>query len=225
MNINQLKPASQLAQRFGAKSLIYGAPGSGKTPLINTAPSPVLCVVEPGMLSMRNSTIPAWEAYTAEKIDEFFKWLFESKEASKFDTVAIDSISQLAEIFIIQELKRNKDGRKAYGEMSRRVMEILNNLYYMPQKHVVLIAKQTTVEENGTQKRRPFFPGQDLNVKVPHMYDEILHVGLAVIPGQAKPVTAIRCKESFDVMARDRSGMLNEYEPPDLNYLFNKCMT
>mgnify|MGYP001589050309 CR=1 FL=1 len=76
MQLNQLRPASQLAQRFGVKALAYGGPGTGKTPMINTAPRPVLCVVEPGMLSMRTSNVPAWEAYDCGKIDEFFKWLF-----------------------------------------------------------------------------------------------------------------------------------------------------
>src|SRR4051794_11666434 len=120
MNQSQLKPASQLAQRFGVKALAYGPPGSGKTPIFNTAPRPVMCVVEPGMLSMRSSSIPCWEAYTAEKIDEFFDWLFTSREAANFDSVGIDSISQLAEIILTQELdpKRNKDGRAAYGKMS-----------------------------------------------------------------------------------------------------------
>lgn len=224
MQASQLKPASQLAQKFGVKSLVYGGPGSGKTPLMNTAPCGVLCVVEPGMLSMRNSNVPAWEAYTPEKIDEFFVWLFNSAEAKKFDTVGIDSISQMAEIFLTQELKRNKDGRKAYGEMARRTMDIVNNLYYLPQKHIYLIAKQTTIDNNSVQYKRPYFPGQDLNVKIPHMYDEILHLGINPIPGQPKPQISFRTKESFDTMARDRSGNLNELEFPDLKQLFDKCM-
>lgn len=111
MQMSQLKPASELAQRFGVKALVYGGPGMGKTPIIKTAPRPVLCVVEPGMLSMRDAVnIPAWDAYTPERIDEFFKWLFTSAEAKNFDTVGIDSISQLAEIILTQELNRNKDG-------------------------------------------------------------------------------------------------------------------
>jgi hypothetical protein len=35
----------------------------------------------------------------------------------------------------------------------------------------------------------------------------------------------IRCQESFDIMARDRSGKLNEIEPPDLSAIFSKCMS
>ncbi|MEK7112816.1 MAG: hypothetical protein AAB875_05880, partial [Patescibacteria group bacterium] len=131
----------------------------------------------------------------------------------------------LAEIVLTDELKRNKDGRKAYGEMSRRVMEYVNGLYYLPQKHIYLIGKQATIDEGGTMRKRPYFPGQDLNVKVPHMYDEILHIALTGIAGQPKPVIAIRTAETFDIMARDRSGKLNELEPPDLSALFTKAMS
>lgn len=227
MQANQLKPASQLAQRFGVKALAYGPPGSGKTPIFNTAPRPVMCVVEPGMLSMRTSNIPCWEAYTAEKIDEFFDWLFTSREAAQFDSVGIDSISQLAEIILTQELdpKRNKDGRAAYGKMSIRVMKIVNALYYFPQKHVYLIGKQGVEDNAGIAYKKPFFPGQDLNVKIPHLFDEILRIAPVQFPGQPKAVTAIRCQPDFDCLARDRSGMLAEYEPPDLSALFKKAMS
>lgn len=225
MQASQLKPASQLAQRFGVKALAYGGPGTGKTPMINTAPRPVLCVVEPGMLSMRTSNVPAWEAYDVPRINEFFKWLFTSNEARNYDTVGIDSISQMAEIILTEELKRNKDGRKAYGEMSRAVMEIVNALYYLPQKHVYLIGKQSIVDEGGIMRKKPYFPGQDLNVKIPHMYDEILHIGMSQVAGMPKPVAAIRTAETFDIMARDRSGRLAELEPPDLTNLFNKAMS
>lgn len=225
MNINSLKPAGQLAQKFGVKALVYGPPGTGKTPVFNTAPRPVLLVVEPGMLSMRDSNIPSFEAYTAPAVDEFFLWFFQSAEAKNFDTLGIDSVSQLAEIILTNELKINKDGRKAYGEMSRKVMENINKLYFFPNKHLYLIAKQTSIEEGGSLKRRPYFPGQDLNVKIPHLFDEILHLGMHSVPGMPGYTKAFCTAEQFDLLARDRSGRLAAYEPPNLTDLFNKAMT
>ena len=224
MNSSNLRPAGSLALRFGVKMLGYGGPGTGKTPIANTAPRPVMCCVEPGLLSMRGSTIPAFEAYTAPKIDEFFEWFFKSNESKAYDTLVIDSISQLAELILTQELARCKDGRKAYGEMSRRVMAIVNDLYFYPQKHIYLIAKQCISEEEGIPTKKPFFPGQDLPVKIPHLFDEVLHIGLQNVPGLPKPVNAIRCNPTYGVLARDRSGKLNEIEPPDLNALFSKCL-
>lgn len=224
MNLNDLKPAYALAMQFGVKSVCYGAPGTGKTPLLNTAPRPVLLVVEPGMLSMRSSNIACYDAYTPARIDDFMRWLTSSAEASQFDTVGIDSVSQLAEVYLAEELTKNKDGRKAYGEMSRRVMAHLTALYFMPQKHVYLIAKQSMTEENGIPKRRPYFPGQDLNVKVPHLFDLVMHLGLHMVPGVVGEQKALRTSEAFDIMARDRSGKLAPFEPCDLAAIFAKCM-
>lgn len=239
MNLSDLKPASSLARRFGVKSVIFGGPGSGKTPLMNTAPAPVLLVTEPGMLSMRNSPIKHCRvATTYAEIVDFMKWLLKSPEAKQFQTLAVDSISNVAEIILAEETLKWKDGRKVYGAMSEKVMQICNELFYLPEKHIVLIAKQA-VTENGRQtviqggevtyepimQKRPFFPGKDLNVKIPHLFDNVMHLGEATVPGQPKPVRALRTKEITEVFARERSGLLAELEPPDLSAIFQKCMS
>ncbi|AXC34302.1 Sak4-like ssDNA annealing protein [Escherichia phage Shy] len=226
MQTRDLRPAGDFARQYGVKMLAYGPPGSGKTPLINTAPRPVLLITEPGMLSMRGSTVPAWEAPTVERIDEFFDWLFRSNESKGFDTVGVDSVSQLAEIVVKAELKRNRDGRKAYGEMARKVLDHLTGLYYMQQKHTYLIAKQAMAEEEGTQVKKPYFPGQELGIQVPHLYDLIGHVAKTTVPGVQSQVLAIRTAPTFGINApRDRSGRLNELEQPDLTALFKKAMS
>lgn len=226
MKQSDLKPAGNFAQQYGVKMLAYGPPGAGKTPLINTAPRPVLMVCEPGMLSMRGSNVPAWQADTPERIAEFFDWVFRSPEVKNYDTIGIDSVSQMAEIILKAELKRNRDGRKAYGEMARTTLDHLTGLYYMQQKHTYLIAKQSTAEEEGSQVKRPYFPGQELNIQVPHLYDLITHIAKATIPGVVgAPQLAIRCGSTFGINARDRSGRLNELEPPNLTDLFKKAMS
>ncbi len=237
MNINQLKPASQLANKYGVKCILYGPPGIGKTPLINTAPRPVLLATEPGLLSMQSSNVPTWDAFTRPRIEEFFKWFFESKDAANFDTLAIDSGSQIAEISLMHWKATCRDGRKAFGEMSDECMKYFDGLFFMQNKHIVLICKQTQVEVGSHAVRlegggfqietryqaQPFFPGQDLKVKVPHRYDEILQMCDVTMP-QIGKVKAIRTLGNEDVLARDRSGKLNEFEPPNLTDLFRKAM-
>lgn len=236
MDARNLKPAGQLMQRFGVKAVCYGGPGSGKTPVVNTAPRPVMLVVEPGMLSMKGSKVPAFEAFTPALVDEFFAWFFNSNESRAYDTLAVDSVSQIAEIFLTRELGRCKDGRMAYGEMSKRVMAHLNALFYMPNKHVFLIGKQCnlevgtkTISENGqfriepVRQKRIYFPGNDLDTKVPHLFDEVLHLDTVPIPGHG-PQKAFRTKEVPEIFARDRSGNLAEFEPANLTQLFAKCM-
>lgn len=225
MDARSLRPAGTLAQFYGVKVMGYGGPGSGKTPVSNTAPSPVMLAVEPGMLSMRGSDVPAFEAQTTAKIAEFFEWFFKSKETNNYDTLIIDSISEMCEIILADKLRIHSHGLKAYGEMADAVMTYINKLYYFPQKHLYLICKQTTVDESGAQKRRPYFPGKELNVKIPHLFDEILHLGNHNIPGVVGAQKAFCTAEQFDLMARDRSGRLSMYEEPNLTKLFQKVMS
>lgn len=225
MNASQLKPASSFAKQYGVKMIAYGPPGEGKTPLVNTAPRPVLAFVEPGMLSMRTSNVPTWDATTPAKADEFFDWVFRSPELRNFDTICIDSASELAEMYLNEEKARNRNKLQAYGLMAQRAMAHFRGLYYIEQKHVYLICKQGKREVDAeTVEKAPYFPGQELNVQVPHLYDLIAHIAKARIPGVQGEPLAIRCKGTFGVSARDRSGKLNEFEPPNLSDLFAKCM-
>lgn len=226
MNMSQLRPAYACAAQYGVKMLAHGGPGSGKTPMVKTAPRPVLCATEPGLLSLRDWDGPVWEAYTPQAIDEFFAWATTSNEAANFDTIAVDSVSQMAEIYLAQALVKHKHGLKAYGDMAEAVMKHVSAMYYMQQKHIYLVAKQYLSEEGGGMtKKRPYFPGKELNVKVPHLYDEILCVGLFQIPSVQGEQRAIRTLDSLTVSARDRSGRLGEFEPCDLGALIAKCMS
>ena len=221
MDINSLRPARDFAKHFGVKAIVYGPPGSAKTPLINTCPRPVLLACEPGLLSMRNSSVPTWQAFTPELIDEFFKWFFESAETKNFDTIAIDSISHMADIYLQKALKNNKHGLAAYGEMATNTLKHLNMLYFTQYKHTYLIAKQA-ISDNGF--KTPYFPGKQLPVEMPHKYDQILQLDIHNVPGIG-PTRAFRCVGTIDVMARDRTGQLAEFEFPDFGKLVQKAMT
>lgn len=223
MQLSDLRPAKDFARMFGAKSIIYGPPGSAKTPGVNYAPRPVLLSCEPGMLSMRGSTVPTWEAHTAERIDEFFEWFFKSTETKNFDTLAVDSASEMCEIYLNRAKKQNKHGLAAYGQMAEDVLKHLNGIYYTQQKHAYIIAKQELVFESNFRVKRPYYPGQQLPVQMPHKYDFILHLDIQNVPGMGQ-VPAFRCIGSIDTMARNRTGNLAEFEPPNFGQLVQKVM-
>lgn len=229
MDIRSLRPARDFAINYGVKAVVYGPAGGGKTPVINSAPRPVLLACEPGLLSMRNSNVPTWAAFDAASLDEFFKWAFHSNEMKNFDTVAVDSGSQMAETYLTAaQAGKSKSGNKlhglaAYGDMATRTLEQLNGLYYMSQKHVYLICKQEIINENGITIRRPYFPGKQLPIEVPHKYDVITQLDTHNVPSMGQ-VKAFRCIGSIDTLARNRTGTLNEFEPPDFGALVRKAM-
>jgi len=219
MQQSDLRPAKIFAQTFGVKAIIYGGPGSAKTPLINTCSRPVMLACEPGLRSMATSNVPTWLGFDVKSIEDFFSWFFNSAETKNYDTFALDSTSQLADIYLQSALKSNKHGLAAYGEMANNTIKHLRTLYYTKEKHLYLIAKE--INENGYKK--PFWPGQQLNVDVPHLYDEILHLGIHNIPGMGQK-HSFQCVGTIDVLARDRTGSLSEYEEPHFGKLVAKAM-
>lgn len=225
MNLSDLRAANEYAQSSGVKAVIFGAAGSGKTPLIATAPRPVLLATEPGMLSLKGCNVPTYQAYTAAKIDEFFAWLKNSNETKNFDTIAVDSTSQMADIYLQEAKKTIKHGLQQYGDMAERTMKNLRDLYFLQQKHTYLIAKEEIKTVNNTNYRRPFFPGQLLPIEVPHQFDAILHLAKVNILGVQGEQLAFRCVGSYDVMARERTGKAAEFEQPHFGNLVTKLMS
>lgn len=224
MNVNDLKPASDFAKSYGVKSIIYGAAGCGKTPISNTCPRPVMLACEPGLLSMRGSNIPTYQAFTEKAIDDFFFWFFGSAEVKNFDTLVVDSISQMPDTYLQECKKTIKHGLQQYGYMAERTMTHLRRLYFTQNKHTYLIAKEELANVNGVFVKRPYFPGQQLNADIPYLYDAIIHLGKYPIPGIGETL-AFRCRGDMGVMARERTGKAAEYEPPDFSALVRKCMS
>lgn len=226
---SDFKPAGFYAKTSGLKAIVYGPPGSAKTPILNTAPRPILLATEAGLLSMKGSTIPTCEAHTPAAIDDFFKWLLHSTEPKNFDTIGIDSISHLCEVYLTSIMNgTSKAGNKvhgqaAYGEMAKMVMDHMRPLYHLPNKHVYGIAKQGDILVSGINVLRPSFPGKYLPVELPHLFDAILRLAIHRVPGVGDTL-AFRCLQSIDEIARNRTGNLLEFEQPDFGKLVQKAM-
>lgn len=226
MQASDLRPAGQLAQRYGVKILCFGPPGSGKTPAIRTAPNPVLLATEPGLLSLRGSTVPTWEAGTAERVEDFRKWFFSSTEAKKFDTICIDSVSQMAELYLERAHKNNAHGLKAYGVMSEDTFAFISALFYQREKHVYLTCKEEIMSDAW---RRAYFPGKELNAKIPHLYDVILRSAYTMVPGVIGEQYAFLTTPSPNWFCRSRQNpdepaKLAPYEPQNIKAIIDKLM-
>lgn len=94
----------------------------------------------------------------------------------------------------------------------------------MPNKHAYIIAKQEIITETGFVYKRPYYPGKQLPIEMPHKFDNVCHLDIYAIPGVGQ-TKAFRCIGSIDTMARDRSSKLNEFEEPHFGKLVAKCMS
>jgi len=106
MAIN-IKTTGSLASN-GVKLLVYGQAGAGKTSLIKTLPDPIVLSAEGGLLSIQDADLPYIEVGSKDSMNEVYDWLTQSHEAKYFRSVAIDSLSEVAEVILNYEKKINK---------------------------------------------------------------------------------------------------------------------
>lgn len=210
----------------GIKCLIYGQSGVGKTPLLATAPLPIIASAERGLLSIRrcNPPIPFVEITSYQSLVEFFNWCSGSHEARQFFTIGLDSLSEIAEVCLV-EAKRTagKDPRRAYGAIIDDVIALVKGFRDLPGRTVVLLAKEEYDKEeaSGAFMYQPMLPGKQLGPKLPYYFDEVFRMEFN--PADRKQ-RALHTAGSFQHVARDRSGMLAEYESPNLTNIFKKIL-
>jgi hypothetical protein len=213
----------ELAKHSGIKAIIYGAAGCGKTPLVTTAPNPLYIAIEQGQVSLQGTDVPAVAAHTLPEFYAVMKWLDESAEAKKFDTLYFDSASHFAALVLQDELSKTSasgakvNGQAAYGDMAKRVLKLMNKVYSMPDKNVIMLAQLNDKDP----QHKPFFDGNEINIKLRHLFDGVWHLGMHDLPEKGVKYS-LQCRETPEIFARCRFNNCDDFERPNLTYLFNK---
>ena len=225
MSMGKLQNSRDLAHLHGVKVIGYGDAGAGKTRLCGTAPAPVIFSAESGMLTLRNLDLPVWTVNTLADLQDAFRWVSGSTEANQFQTVCLDSLSEIAEVVLAAEKIAKKDARQAYMELQEQVLSLVRGFRDLPGKHVYMAAKMSPMkdDESGLIKYAPAMPGQKLGPALPYLFDEVFHMGVGYTQEGAK-FYYLRTQLSNRYTAKDRSGALDEFEPPDLTHVFNKIL-
>ena len=237
----QFTTAEQASQLSGVKTLIYGPAGMGKTVLCATAPNPVVLSAESGLLSLRKKNleklfgvntpgicynVPVITITTVNDLTEAYNWLTQSQEANNFQTVCLDSLSEIGEVVLNNAKRQVKDPRQAYGELIEK-METTIRLYRdLPGKHVYMAAKMepSKDEMTGVIKYGPSMPGSKLGTKLPYFFDEVFRLGVNKDPGTQQTYRFLQTQPDLQYEAKDRSGSLEPLEAPFLTNIFNKIL-
>lgn len=206
----------------GVKVLVYGQAGAGKTSLIKTLPSPIVLSAEGGLLSIQDADLPFIEIASMTDLQEAYKWLTESDDAKSYKSVALDSISEIAEVVLNAEKKATKDPRQAYGAMQEQMADIIRAFRDLPGRHVYMSAKlEKTQDEMGRVLYAPSMPGNKTGQALPYFFDEVLALRVEK-DGDGNTQRALMCDSDGLWLAKDRSGKLDMWEAPDLSAVFAK---
>jgi len=220
MAIN-LKSTSAIASE-GVNILVYGLAGSGKTSLIKTMQDVIVLSAEGGLLSISDSDIPYIEINSIDDLKEAYSWLIDSEDAAKFKTIAIDSISEVAEVCLSHEKAISKDGRAAYGNMQDEMAQIIRAFRDIPNRNVFMTAKcEKAQDEMGRLLYSPSMPGNKSGQQLPYFFDEVLALRVEK-DADGNTQRALMCDSDGVWAAKDRSGILDSWESPDLGEIIKK---
>jgi len=204
------------------KLLVYGQAGAGKTSLIPTLPTPVILSAEGGLLSIADTNLPFIEITSMQELKEAYQWLTGSAEAAEFESVALDSISEIAEVVLNAEKKINKDPRAAYGAMQEQMADIIRAFRDLPGKHVYMSAKlEKTQDEMGRVLYAPSMPGNKTGQSLPYFFDEVLALRVEK-DAEGNTRRALMTDGDGLWLAKDRSGKLEVWEDADLGEIIKK---
>ena len=220
MAIN-LQSTAQVASS-GVKILAYGQAGAGKTVLASTLPEPVILSAEGGLLSIADKELPFIEITNMETLREAYNWLNDSDEAKQFKSVALDSISEIAEVCLANEKRNSKDPRQAYGEMQTTMAEAIRSFRDLSGKHIYMSAKlEKSQDEMGRMLYSPSMPGNKTGQALPYYFDIVTALR---VEKDSEGVTqrALMCESDGLWQAKDRSGKLDAWESPDLGEIIAK---
>lgn len=210
----------------GVKMLVYGAAGAGKTTLCSTAPSPLILSAEAGLLSLRRLKIPVLVINEYKDLEDSLEWCRKEAVKKGIKTICLDSANEIAEGVLAAARKKTKDPRQAYGELADKTIEKIKEFRDLPGLHVLVTAKQTLSTDpiSGAVKAAPSAPGQQIGPALPYLFDEVFHAATDKDP-TGNTYHYLRTKASMLAEAKDRSGVLDEIEYPDLTNIINKILT
>lgn len=221
--LNNIRSTQGFGAAQGVKILVYGLAGRGKTTLCATCPNPLILSAESGLLSLADFNLPYLEINTIQDLREIYNWLRSSQEPRKqFQTICLDSISDIAETVLADKKAKVKDGRMAYGEMIDDMHKVIKQFRDLSGYNIYMSAKQERMknEVTGVIMNVPMMPGAKLGQALPYFPDEVFQLDIEGTGSQS--YRFLRTQPDFMNDAKDRSGKLNPVEEPHLGKIINK---
>lgn len=229
----QFTTTTKSAVMNGVKMLVYGRAGMGKTSLCATAPAPIILSAEAGLLSLSPQNIQRMFGYTLDipviqiktvtDLENAYMWLLSDPNAVQFQTVCIDSITEIGEQVLAHAKTQVKDPRQAYGELIEKMNMLIKLFRDLPGKHVYVSAKEEKNLDSATGAHLfgPSIPGSKMAQQLPYLFDEVFNIGMSKVE-DGKSYRYLRTAPDLQYDAKDRSGALDVIEQPNLTNIITK---
>lgn len=198
------------------KALIYWASGSGKTVFGGTSPKPIFASAESGLLSISDKSVPFVEIKSLKDLQDLLNYL--KNEKHDFETVVIDSISEINDIIKLEIEKKTGRGMQLqdWGDLSKKIKSIFRGFRDLPM-HTLLIAQEMNdKDEDKIEKILPSLNGKS-STDIASFMDIVWYLYIEKT-GQRKIVTATNPK----LITKDRSNKIGNDTEVDFSVWVEK---
>jgi hypothetical protein len=233
-----LKTLRDAIENRGTKLAVYGESSAGKTTQIAALlaylgedDKVLIITAEHGLRTLAQEQLgilddPRIVVAEVAKISEAREAVaYASSKANGVAWVVVDSVSNIADRELRALLEEKPDPRQAYGEVMLRIPGMLWTLVDLAHLNVMFVFQEDCEERNeGTTKNpdivlrySPLVPSRSMKQAVPYVFDAVLR--LEVMPNKSR---RFRTAKTRTIMAKDRSGTLDEFEPADVGAIVAK---
>lgn len=150
----------------------------------------------------------------------------------KYKTVFVDSITVASRLCFAWAQKQPEafsdktgkpDTRGAYGILGREMIRWLTNLQHCPKDIILVGILDTEKDELNRIQHTPQVEGSKTGRELPGIFDQVVTLTmLASEDGSQYRAFVCRQDNQWGYPAKDRSGRLEQIEPPDLGALIKK---
>ena len=175
----EIKSTKDVVSTDGVKILIFAESGFGKTSSIGSIDGKTLLLnVENGTMVLRDKDIDVIDIPDLDTLGAVY--LAIKNGELKYDTVAIDSLSEIGEMLITSLEKDEYYGNpsnvfKLFGEYTRKMTNIAKMFRDLKGVNVVLTALAENVEANGIVTKLPMIPAKKAQAKLISLFDEVYY--------------------------------------------------
>jgi energy-coupling factor transporter ATP-binding protein EcfA2 len=256
-----ITPDQRRAEKGGAKILIVGPSGIGKTSLLRTLSTEMLATtlfvdIEAGDIAVADVPVASvrpqrWEQCrdlacvlggfnpalqpTAAYSETHFNELMRNSEFAQltgYQILFVDSLTAAARLCFAWSEQQpeatsdrgRKDLRAVYGLHARSMLAWLHQLQHSRGRHVCFVAVlDRNIDDFNAATWQPQIEGAKTARELPAIVDEIVTMNWIDF-GDRKLVRAFVCTSPnvWNFPAKDRSGRLEQIEPPNLGALLEK---
>lgn len=174
--------------------------------------------------------VPRIEIFEYAKVKETIAWL-KTPAADAYDTIVVDSASELSSMLLkhfskVKTASGNVNMQRAYGDAAKEVIEVFDEMLHLP-KHVLFLFQATVRKNPDTQAEllAPFFEGQKLHSKIPHMLGELWQAKVGM-DNDGKPRRFLQTvPDDTGGSEKHRLSILDKEEDPHMGLIFAKLRT